>query len=329
MKSHGIFGALICTTLLGLSVVGCELTDTSGPGSNYNPGNTQNGGKDTTKTKVILTLSPHSASVKTGKTALFMATVTGAADTTVTWTLPGGGGTIAPNGFYTAPASIAGSPMVVVLKATSNADTTAVDSAVITITSVPVDTTVCFATEILPVFQNNCALSGCHDAITREEGYNFSTYQGIRTGISPGNPGNSPAYRQMITKNPEERMPPPPMSVLPAAVIDRFKQWITEGAKNNDCTSGECDTTNVTYSGTVAPIIQNNCLGCHTGSSAYNNNTPLENYAGVKQSVDNGQLFAAIAHTSGAVPMPYGGGMLQDCDIAQIKAWIDKGAPNN
>ena len=29
------------------------------------------------------------------------------------------------------------------------------------------NTTVCFETEILPIFQSNCAKSGCHDAITQ------------------------------------------------------------------------------------------------------------------------------------------------------------------
>lgn len=330
MIRKSTFGTLLLTALLGAMVIGCQIGETSGPASNHNDG--PGGSTDTTKKKVILSLSPHSASLKVGKTAFFIATVTGAADTTVTWSVTPSGGTISTNGFYTAPSSIASSPMTVTIIAKANADSTARDTAVVTLTqdTTQASTGICFEKQILPIFQNNCALSGCHDPITHEENYNFSNYAGIRRAVSPGNPNNSTAYRQITAKaSSEDRMPPAPMSPLPADVIATIKQWITEGALNTSCDATSCDTTNVTFSSTVKPILQANCLGCHTGSTDYNTHVPLDTYSGVQTVALDGRLYSSISHTGYVVPMPYGGGMLQDCDINQIKAWIDKGALNN
>ncbi len=48
--------------------------------------------------------------------------------------------------------------------------------------------------------------------------------------------------------------------------------------------SSSCDTANVTFSGTVVPILSNNCLTCHSNSTAasFGNNIRLENYADLK-----------------------------------------------
>lgn len=90
-----------------------------------------------------------------------------------------------------------------------------------------------------------------------------------------------------------------------------------------------CDTENVMFSTDIMPIVQANCFnGCHNGSSPLSGFS-LESYAAVKAKVDEGRLYGAVAHLPGFVPMPQGGGRLPQCDIDQIKAWIDAGAPNN
>lgn len=85
----------------------------------------------TTSAVVSVSLSPVSASLLTGGTQQFTATVSNASNTGVTWTATGG--SISGSGFYTAPSS-AGSFTVT---ATSVADTTKSASATITV-SVPV-----------------------------------------------------------------------------------------------------------------------------------------------------------------------------------------------
>jgi hypothetical protein len=80
---------------------------------------------------------------------------------------------------------------------------------------------------------------------------------------------------------------------------------------------GGCDTINVTFSSTIKNIITARC-SCH-GASAKD----LTIYSNLKSSVDNGKLIQYIqpgSHFSGA---------LDTCEVKQITAWINKGAPNN
>lgn len=86
-----------------------------------------------------------------------------------------------------------------------------------------------------------------------------------------------------------------------------------------------CDTLNITYSGTVAPIMENNCNSCH-GSTDPSGGIITDTYAGVKVSVDDGSFWGAINHESGYSPMPQGGNKLSDCDLKKIGIWIDSGA---
>jgi hypothetical protein len=96
-------------------------------------------------------------------------------------------------------------------------------------------------------------------------------------------------------------------------------------------TSNQCDTTQVTYSQSVDPIIQNYCLSCHGNSTAanYGGNIKLEDYEGIKAQVDANRLIGAITHENGYLPMPKDASKLDDCKITTIRIWVDAGAPNN
>ncbi len=90
----------------------------------------------------------------------------------------------------------------------------------------------------------------------------------------------------------------------------------------------ECDVSNVTYSGTIAPVLNNFCNSCH------NSNTPsdgiiTDNYNDLQTIINDGRFRGVINHLPGYSPMPKGGNKLNDCDLAKIDAWIDAGAPNN
>ena len=100
-------------------------------------------------------------------------------------------------------------------------------------------------------------------------------------------------------------------------------------SKSDDANPSTCDTLNVTYSKTIKPILQSNCYtSCHTGSNP-NSGFRLDTYAGVKAKVDGGRLYGAVAHLPGFSAMPKGRPSLPQCDISQIKIWIDAGALNN
>ena len=66
-----------------------------------------------------------------------------------------------------------------------------------------------------------------------------------------------------------------------------------------------CDTTNYTFSGGVAPILQNHCLSCHSNSAAaaYGGGIKLQDYADVKARALDGKLLGTIKHTSGYSPI--------------------------
>jgi hypothetical protein len=89
-----------------------------------------------------------------------------------------------------------------------------------------------------------------------------------------------------------------------------------------------CDTTTVTYSGTIAPIISTNCLSCHSASNP-SAGFSLSNYEQVKPYAQGGILLGVVQHSSGFQAMPKGGNKLATCDINKIMAWVNRGAPNN
>ena len=93
-----------------------------------------------------------------------------------------------------------------------------------------------------------------------------------------------------------------------------------------------CDTTSITYSKSIAPIINQYCLSCH-GSSIYQTNGGghiLDGYSNIAPySGKNGVLINSINFSPGYNGMPYGGTKIPDCDILMIQTWINAGTPNN
>lgn len=92
--------------------------------------------------------------------------------------------------------------------------------------------------------------------------------------------------------------------------------------------AGNCDTTNVTYSGTISQIMSGNCNSCHSGS-APESNIKTDNYTDLKTIADNGKLSGVVNHENGFSQMPKDRPKLSDCDLSKIRIWIDGGALNN
>jgi hypothetical protein len=97
--------------------------------------------------------------------------------------------------------------------------------------------------------------------------------------------------------------------------------------------TASCDTSSVTFSGVVGPILQSNCAaidGCHmTKDASLSGGVSLDNYAGAKTVALNGQLMLAITHDPTVVAMPKDRAKLDDCTIRKIGIWVEQGAPNN
>lgn len=89
-----------------------------------------------------------------------------------------------------------------------------------------------------------------------------------------------------------------------------------------------CDTTQVTYSGTIAAIIELNCYACHEGEQSVSG-IPLNGYNNLKAMVDAGRLIGALRHQEGFSPMPQNASALPECELLKIEKWVDDGAPDN
>jgi hypothetical protein len=194
------------------------------------------------------------------------------------------------------------------------------------------DTTICFDRDVLPIFLTSCARAGCHDPGSRQKGFDFTSYSGIMEGITPGELAGSLVYIKITEDDESDRMPPWPKEALSREKIDIIRQWIDEGATDSSCTSGgehPCDTSTITYSQTIRPILNAECLGCHLTAADTNRNVDLSSYEGVRSAAESGQLYGSVTRSLGYAPMPSINDTLSKCQILQIRLWIDDGALNN
>jgi hypothetical protein len=99
---------------------------------------TRTGTATVTVPAVAVAISPTAPSVPVNGTQQFTATVTGSSNTSVTWSVQSGGGTVSGSGLYTAP----GATGSAVVRATSVADNTKFAEATVTITPLAVTVTV-------------------------------------------------------------------------------------------------------------------------------------------------------------------------------------------
>lgn len=90
---------------------------------------------------------------------------------------------------------------------------------------------VCFNQQVLPIFQNSCAISGCHNAQSGEGGYVFTDYSNVMKAISPGDASKSKAYKAITSSL--QLMPP--HNPLPSDKRILIRVWIDQGAAETDC----------------------------------------------------------------------------------------------
>jgi mono/diheme cytochrome c family protein len=199
--------------------------------------------------------------------------------------------------------------------------------------------TVYFTMDVLPILASRCALppgsgTGCHDVVA-QEGVRLDSYAATMASdvVKPGDPNDSDLWEKINETDPEDIMPPPPNSPLDAAQKEIIRKWIAQGAQDLYCDES-CDTTNVTFNGTIWPeIIQKHCFGCHNGANA-SGGIHLENHdqvaaAALVPAGQPGSLWGAVNWADGNLKMPRNQPKLPDCKIAQLKKWIDEGALDN
>jgi hypothetical protein len=98
----------------------------------------------------------------------------------------------------------------------------------------------------------------------------------------------------------------------------------------NDTNIQNCDTTNMSYSNDIVPILSDYCYACHgKNTNDGSDGIILEEYGNISGRAINGTLMGVITHASGFPAMPQDGPKLSDCNINKIRAWINNGAQNN
>lgn len=179
-----------------------------------------------------------------------------------------------------------------------------------------------FTNTIQPLLLSNCGFSGCHDAITHQEGLNVTTYESLMNGdfVVPGDPGESELYDVIV----DGEMPQSPYPHLSSEEAQLIYNWIQQGALNNTC--AQCDTNSFAFQADIWPIINLSCVGCHSGSTP-SGDVLLTNYTQIKAQVDLGAI-PGVLYGDIYPLMPFGTG-LNSCDKTKIIKWVNDGAQDN
>src|SRR5580698_8168654 len=96
------------------------------------------------------------------------------------------------------------------------------------------------------------------------------------------------------------------VKILLAAVAGVFLLYLPACVKSNAVKlgGGGCDTTNVSYSLQIVPILQNNCYACHKGHGA-SSVIVFSNYEAFKFWAQSGYVVGDLTASPGFTPMPY------------------------
>jgi hypothetical protein len=93
-----------------------------------------------------------------------------------------------------------------------------------------------------------------------------------------------------------------------------------------------CDTTNITFTLKVKPLLDQKCISCH-GAGVYQSlggGYNLDGYVNASNySSPNGPLLKSVQGDPSVPRVMPPSGKLSDCEILQIQKWVNAGAANN
>ncbi len=87
-----------------------------------------------------------------------------------------------------------------------------------------------------------------------------------------------------------------------------------------------CDTTSVTYSADISPIINSQCASCHSSNSP-SAGISIHDYSSAVSYVNSSKtkLLGSVKWDGTASNMPKGGSKWNACNISKLEAWINQG----
>jgi hypothetical protein len=86
---------------------------------------------------------------------------------------------------------------------------------------------IAFKKDIQPILTNSCALSGCHDAATPSNGYNFAVYDGAKLAVDNNRLLGAVRHESGFS------MMPKGMTKLDDCSLNKMTRWVNLGAPNN------------------------------------------------------------------------------------------------
>ena len=93
-----------------------------------------------------------------------------------------------------------------------------------------------------------------------------------------------------------------------------------------DLTPNVPDENLVTYDNTVASIISDNCISCHSNPPQFGAPFSLTTFIDVKNATENGELLININNVSDPMPPT---GLMPQFKRDLIQEWADNGYPEN
>ncbi len=97
-----------------------------------------------------------------------------------------------------------------------------------------------YTDDILPILTTGCAVSGCHNSSSMEQGLDLSSYQTMMEGgdhgsvVIPGSAKYSPLIQRVSLSDTSSSRMPFNQDPLDDAIISRLTKWIDDGAKKDD-----------------------------------------------------------------------------------------------
>jgi cytochrome c5 len=205
--------------------------------------------------------------------------------------------------------------------------------------------TVCFDTQVLPILQGSCGMSGCHNGVSGVEGFDAGNYESIMKAVTPGDPRGSSLY-SVITRIYGEKMMPPdrPLTQLQRTIIE---VWIAQGAGNIACQNdtgqgggggGTGSADSICFVQNILPLFISNCAmaSCHDGLSQgeEDNLYALNSYTSIRQHVtasnpSSSAVYRAVNGQTEEFMPPPPKSPLTAAQKELMRKWIADGALNS
>jgi hypothetical protein len=193
---------------------------------------------------------------------------------------------------------------------------------------------VCFDTQVLPILQISCGMTGCHDGT--EEGFLATDYNSVLQSVKPGDPRGSALYKAITDIHSDDFMPPDlPLTRLQRNII---QVWIAQGARETICRTdtGEIPVKEICFVQDILPMMLSSCgvTSCHdaiTHEEGYvfvDYETILE-HGIVPFDPDDSEIYEKVTDTGDDLMPPPPREPLTSTQISALREWIEKGAPNS